>query len=490
MESTRQSLWQLYTAALYNHPVKVLIGAGLLFMLLGWWQDGLNLDSTTYAVIARHMAEHATWFDPHYTAFHHQHFAEHPPLVMWLQGVIFFLLGAADATARITGQLAAVGSVVMVFLIGRDTWRGGEANAFGLLAGLVLILTYNFMQIANSTLLDAPMTFFILLTLWLLAGAQRQSDPSPWLFASLGAALAGAFLAKGVVAGPVFGAVAAAVFFMNPGWLKKGRFWLLPVTLVLILGVYFLLDEIYAGGHFRRHYFLVQVWRRFQGGGPEIDTDWWQFTYRYIRLYLPFALLAPFGLYFLVSRRLKLLYPLAVTVVLYFGLYSSAAKIYYHYFSPVYALSALLVALPLAIWLRPRFVRHVLGVFVVIWVLAAVGVTAAGVRVHPVRMPEIYELTDQMTTWLADQVGRDGLLVREIEPHWDVVAKTSWYWRSDVRTLPSVAAAVDTLTANPRFRYLITLSEGDKNAALADDAGLRILARRGRLTVLVPSASN
>ena len=490
MESTGQSLWQRYTAALYDHPVRTLTGAGLLFMLLGWWQDGLNLDSATYAVIARHMAEHGTWFDPHYTAFHHQHFAEHPPLVMWLQGIIFFLLGASDATARITGQLAAVGSVVMVFLIGRDAGRGGEATAFGLLSGLVLLLTYNFMQISNSTLLDVPMTFFILLTLWLLAGAQRQSDPSPWLFAFLGAALAGAFLAKGVVAGPVFAAVAAAVVFMNPGWLKKGRFWLFPVTLVIFLGVYFFLDEIYAGGHFRRHYFLVQVWRRFQGGGPEIDTDWWQFTFRYIRLYLPFALLVPFGLYFLASRRLKLLYPLVVTFVFYFVLYSSAAKIYYHYFSPVYALSALLVALPLAIWLRPRIVRHVLGVFVLVWALAAIGVSAAGVRVHPVRMPEIYELTDQMTARLADQRARDGLLVRAPEPHWDIVAKTGWYWRSDIKTLPSVAAAVGTLTAEPRFSYLITLSEDDMNAALADDAGLRILARRGRLAVLVPSDPN
>ncbi len=65
-----------------DHPALTLLVSAAIFLSLGWGQDGINLDSTTYSVIARNMAEQGRWFDPTYTPYSHTSFAEHPPLVM------------------------------------------------------------------------------------------------------------------------------------------------------------------------------------------------------------------------------------------------------------------------------------------------------------------------------------------------------------------------------------------------------------------------
>jgi len=186
-----------------DHPALTLLVSAAIFLSLGWSQDGINLDSTTYSVIARNMAEQGRWFDPTYTPYSHTSFAEHPPLVMWMQAIIFLLFGAGDSTARLFGALCTVGSVVVIYLLGKEV--GGQR--FGFLSGLTLLLTYNFFQIGNSTLLDVPMTFFVLVTLWGLA--RLHNSGKPHLFLIVGSGLGLAFLTKGVVSAPVWIAVAA-----------------------------------------------------------------------------------------------------------------------------------------------------------------------------------------------------------------------------------------------------------------------------------------
>jgi 4-amino-4-deoxy-L-arabinose transferase-like glycosyltransferase len=432
-----------------DHPVLVLLVLAAIFLSLGWGQDGINLDSTTYSVIARNMAEQGRWFNPTYTPYSHTSFAEHPPLVMWMQAIIFLLFGAGDSTARLFGALCTAGSVGAVYLLGKEV--GGQRCGF--LSGLVLLLTYNFFQIGNSTLLDVPLTFFVLVTLWGLA--RLHNSRQPHLFGIVGLALGLGFLTKGVVSAPVWIAVLASVLLWHREWIKSKRFWLVPAIAVGLIMVHLLMDYIYTGGHFRHHYFLTQVWRRFAKGGPEIQTDWYQFAFRFARLYLPFVVLLPLGIYLVVRRRMTILYPTLVTLVCYFLFYSTAAKLYYHYFPPAYALAAPLVALPLAGILKERAVRRFQVWFFAFWIVLAVGVTVAGVRIHEIRCLELYSLKTQMLELLDGHIYREGLIIGQGEPDWDYVAKTSWYWRSDIRQVASIDDAVTLMRTDKRYAYIM-----------------------------------
>lgn len=472
-----------FAQRLTDHPYFVLSFAASLFLALGIGQDGLNLDSTTYSVIARNMIEMGRWFNPTYTPFYHPAFADHPPLVLWVQALFFQLLGAGDSVARIHGALFTLGSVLMVCKL--TIPLAGRMS--GLLAGVTLLLTYNFMQMGNASLLDGPMTFFVLVALWGIMRMQ-QNDTGIKEYVITGLALGAAFMSKGVVSAPVWIAVAATALFMRRDWLKTARFWIVPAIAIVMIALYLILDQIYADGHFRIHYFETKVWDRFLGGGPELENIWYGFALKFVKLYLPFSLLLPFGLYLITRKRITLAYPLIVTLAFYLLFYSSAARIYYHYFTPAYALCAPIVALALAKWLKERAVGRIITGFLALWIVASIGVQLTGVRIHQIRSPEVYELTDRMNKLLVNHSTRQGIVLDSTEPDWDYVAKTSWYWRSDILRLESITEADKMAGNGQEFAYLMIPNDESTIMAAIDSTRWTLWAVNDRLTIYVPSA--
>lgn len=475
-------IWNKLVSLVSERPALTLFVSAVIFSALGSWQDGIFLDSSTYAVIARNMAEKEQWFNPTYTPYCHPHFAEHPPLVMWAQAVIFWLFGASDTTARFFGALCTIGSVLMVYLLGREI----SGKRYGLLAGIVLLLTYNFMQIGNSTLLDVPMTFFVLVVLWGLVRLSKDYRCDIRIYIITGFALGATFLTKGVVSGPIWLVFGLTVLFGHRTWLKRPRFWLIPIIAVIMIGIYLLMDYMFADGHFTHHYFAVQVWRRFSNtGGGDTSRNWLFFSYRFLQLYLPFVILLPFGLFLAIKKRLILLYPAILTFAFYYIFYSSAAKLYNHYFPPFYALSALLVALPLLVLIKEKYINAVGAGFFVLWVFLAVTVISMGLRIHEIRYKAIYDLTPKMTAYLENHQIREGLMVRVEEPDYDAIAKTSWYWRSDIATVPTFEKAVETLHKNDKYQYILVYNDKVPDSSELANFNLTLYAQNSKLAVIV-----
>lgn len=468
---------------LADKPALILTGCSIVFLALGWGQDGINLDSGTYAVVARNMAEFGQWFAPHYTQFCHPAFAEHPPLVLWMQGLIFLILPPNDTTARLFGALCSLGSVLVVFAIGRRI----VGRSYGFLCGLILLLTYNFMQIGNSTLLDVPMTFFILIALYGIVRMNKEGINTRNALMT-GMALGAAWLAKGVVSAPVWIALGAFILFWKRSWFSQGRFWLIPAVALAMAAAHLGLDQIFADGHFFEYYFFRQIGDRFTTRTARIDTEWWEFSYRFAKLYLPFIALVPIGIYQLIRKHHKGLYPILIALIFYIILYSGAARLYYHYFCPSYALAAPLAALPLIYWLKENHIRRISVGFLAIWLALGIGIRVSGMPVHELRTKEIYSLTDPMLSLLDRAETRDGCSVGQGEKNWDYISKVSWYWRSDLDQVESVDDAVAGLNSGKYAYILAENSHAETMQALTVEYAdqLRTALSNDRVTLFFP----
>lgn len=164
----------------------ILLAAFLIFFRLGR-QDMLG-DDGHYALRAygyfdymasRQQTTPLQWFGERpgwsYLSFH-----DHPPLYFFIQHIFFKLFGASAVVARLTSALAGLGSVLVIFLLGR---RFGGVG-FGLLAAGFLVLNNYFLWTARIGNLESLFIFWLLLSLWYLDKALRD-DPRHFLRAGL-----------------------------------------------------------------------------------------------------------------------------------------------------------------------------------------------------------------------------------------------------------------------------------------------------------------
>lgn len=154
------------------------------FCLLG--ARGLNEpDEGRYAEIAREMLADGDWLMPHMNGIPH---VQKPPLIYWFTAVSLAAFGREEWAARLPSALAAIGVVILIFLLAKRLF--GDRNP-AVAAALVLTTTGGFF--AGSQLLTPDM----LMTFWIVAAITAAIHRHPWwffLFMGLG------FLTKGPMA--------------------------------------------------------------------------------------------------------------------------------------------------------------------------------------------------------------------------------------------------------------------------------------------------
>src|SRR5437879_8475883 len=91
----------------------------------------LDPDEGLYAAIAQEMLSRADWVIPHVNGLP---YLEKPPLYFWLTAATMWLLGPPEAAVRVWSALAALGTVLLTWRMGRRLY-GAPA---GFLAGIAL----------------------------------------------------------------------------------------------------------------------------------------------------------------------------------------------------------------------------------------------------------------------------------------------------------------------------------------------------------------
>ncbi|MBN1257094.1 MAG: glycosyltransferase family 39 protein [Planctomycetes bacterium] len=163
---------------------KALLLLCLALFLVKLWDGVLLEDPARYASISKCILTTGDAITMHETP--ERLYFNKPPLYFWLTALLFKACGTSVWAARFWSALAGIGSVMLLYALTR---RYLDART-GLLAGMVLALSNDFLRYSIAGRLDAPQVFFILLAIWgyacVTAGKSRWAAVVPGLACGLG----------------------------------------------------------------------------------------------------------------------------------------------------------------------------------------------------------------------------------------------------------------------------------------------------------------
>lgn len=165
-----------------------------------------DVDEGVNAGCTREMMDSGTWVVP---TFNGELRTAKPVMLYWIQRVAFNLFGVSEWAARIPAVLLGLGTVLLTYELARRMFDA----ATGLLAGVVLATAIEFCKLSHAATPDAPLIFFITLTLYLF-WVGHANGGRVWFYTA--AAASGlATLTKGPVGLAMPGLIVFVYFLWN-----------------------------------------------------------------------------------------------------------------------------------------------------------------------------------------------------------------------------------------------------------------------------------
>jgi 4-amino-4-deoxy-L-arabinose transferase-like glycosyltransferase len=210
---------------------------------------GYNSDEAVYAGQAASLSDNAS-FLPFFPVFR-----AHPLLFQSLLSLVYRLFGFSDLAGRLLAVMFGLGTVAVVYAIGRLLYgpRVGFAAAL-----LMAVMPYD-VVVSRQVLLDGPMTFFATVSIYLVA-RYAQTHRALWLY-SAGATLGLTILTKEtsvLLLGGVY-----AFFALTPTLRVRFREILIATGILVAVVVIYPLTVVLAGASTTGGNFLTwQLLRR------------------------------------------------------------------------------------------------------------------------------------------------------------------------------------------------------------------------------------
>ncbi len=272
-------------------------------------------------------------------------FNDHPFPLFYLSGKIMRALGPEAWTARLLPCLFSAGCVLLLALLGAVLYT----PASGLVAGIILLLSRDFILIGSRFHLDTPMIFFILLSFFLWI----RNMP---FWAGIAAGL-GLWMKT-----PVTFLLYPSVFFalLLTGKLSRKEFSTLTKSAMVAIAtgsLVWIATGAIGGWDLVLDYWKRQVWGTAVGGRGGGAVDPWMLPGRLKASFLPWLvlLLASLGGIVLKKRWNRAEVALPFSAALITGLVISAIRFkFYWYFLPIFPFLALLCVDPLAGFLERK----------------------------------------------------------------------------------------------------------------------------------------
>ena len=426
----------------------IAVAAVVLFYRLG--DPALkNWDESIYAEVAKEILQSRDWLTLHWQ---HTDWFEKPPLTLWLMAGLFRFFGVGEFSARAVSALAGVGVVGVVYGIGK-LQRGPVC---GLIAALILLTTFQFVQMSRLVNTDVLLVFFIYLAIYGYLRV-RNGDRRWWYLVSVSCALG--FLVKSFASlfAPAAIAFALVVDRQVNETLKATQFWFSILAGLAIVMPWHATMIYLHGSAFVNEYFYYHVWSRtittLEGHN---GAYWFYFREIWEKLH-PWWSIAPLAVVFNIwqVKRGRSSVAVLALAVLVFAFYTAAQTKLTSYILPVYPALALLISeLFASLWDRRRVAIRVAVVLVCVWfAYEAIG----KIRSYYVRIEESDEAVKELASLAAAPAFPPVLIVYSRTGEFDPQAAVFY---SNKRVLQAT---------DPRRAYSSTLYHNYK--PLADVAG-------------------
>lgn len=316
-----------------------LLGIGVVLIATGiGLRDPWPADEPRFALVARDMVATGDWLLPRVGG---DVYADKPPLYFWLMAIGIELTGSLRVAFLLPSLFSGLACVLLVYDLGRRLWN----RETGLIAGLALLFTVQFVWQARQAQIDATLCFWTTLSLYgllrhLLLGPHWRWYCIGWAAAGFGVITKGvgflpllvlipyAALRSGAWA-PRFTAGATANWLLGPlAFIAATAVWLVPMLIAaasdLTIAAYRdeilfrqTIDRYAAAWHHREPfwYFIVEVipglWLPLTALLPWIVPQWWRaWRQRDLRIMLLVAWMALVILFFSVSSGKRGVYVL------------------------------------------------------------------------------------------------------------------------------------------------------------------------------------
>ncbi len=259
---------------LWENPAGVRYLEVLLLVLVGGWAYFANLHLSLlegseglYAGIAGEMSRRREFFDLTYQG---EPYFNKPPLFFWMLHLSTALWGDHETALRLPGSLAAIGTVVLVYVLGT---RLLSATA-GFWAALVVATSHVFLWYGRRVLFDSTLTFLVTLALFAWIQVQFLGRSSRWYLLAFVSMALGAMLKEmhGFFL-PLLVMSTYAVIQRDARMLKDRWFWGgVAVAFVMMTGYAFMLGPGYQH-HFKIVSAIGSVWNTGLAGSVGVARD-------------------------------------------------------------------------------------------------------------------------------------------------------------------------------------------------------------------------
>jgi len=334
------------SALLFLSLFVVVAAAVVLFYGLGI-PAFKNWDEAIYAEVAKEILQSGNWITLHWQ---HANWFEKPPLTFWITAVFFRLFGVNELAARAVSALAGVGVVAVIYKAGKIQ----SGPVCGVIAALIVLTTFTFVQMSRLVNTDVLLLFFIYLAIYGYLRV-RNGERRWWYVVSLSCALG--FMVKSFASlfAPAAIAIALLVDRQVNETLRAKEFWFSVLASLAVVIPWHAAMVYLHGSAFVNEYFYYHVWSRtttaLEGHG---GLYWFYLREIWEKIY-PWWSIAPLAVIFnawQVKRGRSSLVVLAL-VVLVFGFYTVAQTKSTSYILPVYPALALLIS-DLLTWVFDR----------------------------------------------------------------------------------------------------------------------------------------
>jgi len=154
--------------------ILVAFGGLLFFSNIGGW-DLWNPDEPRYAQIAREMLQGEGWIIPHLNS---EVYYDKPPLFFWMiAGSAKLLREMNEAAARLPSAFFGLLTLILTFFFSKELFD----ERTGLFSALVLATSGEFFWLARRANIDATLTFFTTLTIYLFWTGYKGERGRRWL---------------------------------------------------------------------------------------------------------------------------------------------------------------------------------------------------------------------------------------------------------------------------------------------------------------------